>query len=254
MWQDRLLVQLDQGESTDRKSKLLALEGRTGKLIWESPRQVGASWSTPIVISAAEKAQVITVSVPWAASYDISNGAELWRVDGFGGEVTSSPVFENGLVIAISPAEKLLAIRSDGQGDVTKTHIAWTSEENVPDITSPVCDGHLVFTLTTGGTLTCHDLKDGKVLWQHDFDMDFHASPAIAGKHLYLFSQKGTAIVVGAGRQFEEQFRTEMGEELHASPAFAGDKIFLRGANHLWCLARGNQPLAQQQRDSSNGH
>jgi outer membrane protein assembly factor BamB len=246
-WQDHLLIQLDQGESTEGKSRLLALEGRTGKLIWERPRQVGASWSTPIVISAAGKIQVITLSVPWAAAYDVRNGTELWRVDGLGGEVTSSPVFENGLVIAVSPSEKLLAIPPDGQGDVTKTHIAWTNEENVPDITTPVCDGELLFTLTTGGTLTCHDLKDGKVQWQHDFDMDFHASPAIAGKRMYLFSQKGTAIVLGVGPQFEELFRAEMGEEVHSSPAFAGDKIFLRGAHHLWCLARGAQTLARQQ-------
>jgi len=202
--------------------------------------------STPIVISPAGKAQVITGSVPWAASYDISNGTELWRVDGFGGEVTSSPVFENGLVIAISPSEKLLAIRSDGQGDVTKTHIAWTSEENVPDITSPVSDGDLVYTLSTPGVLTCFDVKEGKKQWQHDFELEFHSSPSLAEGRLYLFSLKGTAIIVEAGRQFKEIFRTEMVDTFSASPAFSPNEILMRGETNLWCIGSAGEKLANK--------
>jgi len=130
-----------------------------------------------------------------------------------------------------------MAIRPDGQGDVTKTHVVWTCEVDVPDVTSPLSDGELVFMVTTGGMLTCLDAKDGKKQWDHDYDMEFHASPSLAGGRLYLFSQKGTALVVEAARQFKELFRTEMGDGFHASPAFAPGRIFLRGATNVWCLS-----------------
>jgi outer membrane protein assembly factor BamB len=235
-WQDRLILQLDQGDSEEGKSKLLALDGRTGQTLWQRPRQVGASWASPIVIEAAGKPQVITLAVPWVIAYAASDGAELWRVEGLNGEITPSPIFAGGLLFVASPSEKLLAIRPDGQGDVTKTHVAWVTEENVPDVTSPVSNGELVFTLTTGGLLTCFDAKDGKKQWEHDFDMECHASPSLAGNRLYLISQKGAAVVVEAARQFKELFRTEMGDAFHASPAFAPGKIFLRGVTNVYCL------------------
>ena len=157
-------------------------------------------------------------------------------MEALNGEITPSPIFADGLVIAVSPSDKLFAIRPDGQGDVTKTGIAWSSEENVPDVTSPISNGELVFTITTSGMLTCFDAKDGKKLWEHDFDMEFHSSPGIAGTALYLFSQKGAAIVVEAARQFKELYRTEMGETFHASPVFMDGRIIMRGVTNIWCL------------------
>jgi outer membrane protein assembly factor BamB len=242
-WQDRLIVQLDQGDAEDNKSKLYALDGRTGQILWQRPRKAGASWATPIVIEAAGKAQIITLAVPCVISYAATDGAELWRAECLNGEITPSPIFAGGLLFVASPSEKLLAIRPDGQGDVTKTHVVWTNEDNVPDVTSPTSNGELVFTVATSGMLTCLDAKDGKKQWDHDFDMECHASPSLAGGRLYLFGQKGTAVVVEAARQFKELFRTEMGDSFHASPAFAQDKIFLRGATNVWCLgSAGGKP------------
>ena len=141
-------------------------------------------------------------------------------------------------MILPSPSDRLLAIRPNGQGDVTKSAIAWTSEENVPDVTSPVSNGELVFTITTPGLLTCFDATNGKKLWEHDYDMEFHSSPGIAGDRLYLFGQKGAAIVVQAGREFKELYRTEMGDAFHASPAFLDGRILMRGTTNIWCLGQ----------------
>ncbi len=236
-WRDRLIVLLDQGESEDGKSKLYALDGRTGQVVWQAPRKVGSSWATPVFAEGAGQPQVVALAIPWVISYGLTNGAEIWRIECLSGEITPSPIFAGGLVFVPSPSEKLLAIRPDGQGDVAKTHIAWTTEENVPDVTSPVSNGELVFTLTTSGLLTCFDAKDGKKLWEHDFDTECHASPSLAGNRLYLFGQKGAAIITEAGRQFKEIFRTEMGDVFHASPAFTQNSIILRGVTNVWCLA-----------------
>ena len=236
-WRDRLSLQLDQGDNEDNLSELYALDGRTGQVVWQRPRKVGASWATPIVIEAAGKAQVIALAVPHIIAYSAADGAEIWRVEGLNGEITPSPVFAAGLVIVASPSEKLMAIRPDGQGDVTKTHVAWAFEDNVPDVTSPLSNGELVFMITTSGMLTCLDAKDGKKQWDHDYEVEFHASPTLSGNRLYLVSQKGLTVIVAAAREFKELLHTELADGFHASPAFAPDRIYLRGVTNVWCLA-----------------
>ena len=248
MWQGKVILQLDQGEKEDNKSKLYGLDGRTGQVLWQTPREkMGSSWASPIVFEAAGKAQILALSLPWAATYNAADGAELWRVNCLSGEVTPSPIFAAGMAIVPSPSDKLVAIRPDGHGDVTKTHVTWTNEDNIPDVTSPVSNGELVFTLGSGGLLMCVDVKDGKKVWEHEYDAEFQASPSLAGNRLYLFGHKGTAIVVEASRQFKQLFRTEMPEVFTASPAFAQDRIYLRGQTNIWCLASeagkgGKQP------------
>jgi outer membrane protein assembly factor BamB len=248
LWQDRVILQLDQGEKEDNKSKLYALDGRTGQIVWQVPRnKIGSSWASPIVIEAAGKTQIITLTQPWVIAYAMADGRELWRADCLNGEVTPSPIFASGLVIVASPSDKLAAIRPDGQGDVTKTHVVWTNEDNTPDITSPVSNGELVFTVNTGGLLMCVDAKDGKKLWEHEFDVECHASPTLAGNRLYVFSLKGAAIVVEASRQFKQLFRTDIPDAFTASPAFVQDKIFLRGQTNVWCLGPGADKFAKQE-------
>ena len=247
IWKEKLILQLDQGEPEQGKSMLYAFDCRSGQILWQRPRRAGSSWATPIVIEAAGKAQLITLAVPSVIAYSVTDGAELWRVEGLNGEITPSPIFTAGLVLAISPSEKLLAIRPDGSGDVTKTHIAWSTDENIPDITSPVGNGELVFTLSTPGLLTCFNASDGKKQWEHDFEMEFHSSPCIAAGRLYLLSLKGTAIAVEAAGKFKELFRTEMPDVFEASPVLQENRIFLRGQTNIWCIGISGEKLARNE-------
>lgn len=237
-WKDRVIVQLDQGDSEEGKSKLVAYDGRTGQVAWQKPRKVGASWASPIVYEAAGKPQVAVLSLPWVSAYAAQDGAELWKADCLNGEVTPSPIFAAGLLVVPSPSEKLTAFRPDGSGDVTKTHAAWINEDSIPDVTTPASNGELLFMLTTSGVLTAVDMKDGKKVWEKDYEIEFHSSPVIAGKHLYLFSQKGTSIVAEAGRDYKELLKTDMPDSFHASPAIAQDRIFVRGITNTWCISK----------------
>jgi outer membrane protein assembly factor BamB len=243
-WHGRVILQLDQGEKEEAKSKLYAFDCGTGQNIWQRPRSVGSSWASPLVIEVAGKAQVITLAVPWVIAYFAEDGSELWRVEGLNGEVTPSAIYTAGLVLAISPGEKMMAIKPDGSGDVTKTHVAWTSEDGIPDITSPVCNGELVFTLMSSGMLTCFDIANGKKVWEHDYEAQFHSSPAIAGGLLYLASQKGTVTAVEVGREYKEVSRVETGDEFHASPAFMTDRMILRGETNIWCFGQAPERIA----------
>ena len=246
VWPGYLVVQYDQGDTEAAGSKLLALDPATGRVLWERPRQVPASWATPIVVEAAGKPQIITLGKPWVISYALADGTELWRAEFLDGEVTPSPVFAGGLVLAISPSAKLSAIRPDGAGDVSKSHVSWTAEDNVPDVTSPVANNELAFAVTSGGMLSCFDMKDGKKLWEKDFEMETQASPSLVGDRVLVLTTKGVAVVVEAGRQFKELSRSELPDKFLASPAFAGGRMYLRGATNLWCVGTAAVKEASQ--------
>lgn len=235
-WRDRVIVQLDQGEADDKLSKLYAFNGATGEIAWEQSRSVGASWATPIVFDASGKSQILTLAVPWAISYAADNGAELWRAECLDGEVTPSPIFAGGTLFVVSPLNRLQAIRPDGQGDVTKTHLGWIAQDGIPDVTSPVSNGELVFLIDTGGTLTCYDARTGKKQWEHDMEEECKASPSIVGGKLCLITMKGTVVMVGAAREFKELGRSSLDEQIFASPAFARNQMFVRGMKHLICV------------------
>ncbi len=236
IWPGKLIVQLDQDEGAPGGSKLLAFDCATGRLVWERRKPTHGSWATPIIIEAAGKAQIITLALPFVISYSLADGNELWRAELLEGEITPSPIFAGGLVIVVSPSAKLIAIRPDGAGDVTKSHVAWTAEDNIPDVTSPVGNGELIFTVTSSGVLTCFDARDGKKIWEKDLEMEVQSSPAIAGEKVFVLGTKGVAVVVEAGRQFKEVARSELPDGFLASPAFANGRMYLRGATNLWCL------------------
>ncbi|MGB8168101.1 MAG: PQQ-binding-like beta-propeller repeat protein [Chthoniobacteraceae bacterium] len=243
-WQDRVIVQFDQGQPDDQLSKLYAFDGATGAIVWQQPRPAGASWATPITFDAAGQSQLVTLAVPWVISYAAKDGTELWRADCLDGEVTPSPIFVRGTLFIVSPSNKLQSIRPDGSGDVTKTHLGWAAEDNIPDVTSPVSDGELIFVIDTSGTLTCYDAKDGTKQWQQDLGEECNASPSIAGHRLYLITKKGTLVVAAVAREFKELARSPLGEPVLASPAFAQHKIFVRGTRHLICIGDRLTPSA----------
>jgi outer membrane protein assembly factor BamB len=249
IWQGRLILQFDQGEAEAGKSRLYAFEAATGRLLWEQRRSVPSSWATPLVIEAANRQQIITLGQPWVIAYDFTDGRELWRVDCLGSDLAPSPIFAGGLVLAVSAGKQMTAIRPDGQGDVTKTHVAWITEDNIPDITSPAGDGDLVFLATTDGMLTCLETKSGAKRWEQRLDLEFNASPTLVGDRLLLVSTKGVAVSVAAENTFRELGRAELGEGVHASPAIVDGRIYLRGLTNLFCLgAKAGDPGARGDR------
>ncbi|MGQ9590584.1 MAG: PQQ-binding-like beta-propeller repeat protein [Planctomycetota bacterium] len=242
LWRGILLVQLDQASAKDGKSRLLGLEAASGRTLWEARRDVGASWSSPIAFEAAGREQVVAAGDPWVSAYDPKGGAELWRAKCLGGEVVPSPILASGLVIACSADGTLAAIRPDGTRDVTETHVAWASEEDLPEIASPVSAGGLLYTLTTGGVLACTELASGRRLWDHDLEASFQASPTVAGGSLYLLSDSGELVRARAARSLEILGRSSLGEPCQASPAFSGRRVFVRTRRHLVALGREGSP------------
>lgn len=240
MYRNLLLIQYDQGGAEDEKSKLIALDTFTGRTVWETKRPVPNSWSSPIVVDVADQPQIITCGDPWVIAYNPTNGTELWRAKCLGGEIAPSPIYAADLIFVIEPYSTLVAIKPDGKGDVTKTHIAWSIDEGTPDISCPVSNGEFIFLMTTEGLLTCYKTADGAKLWEHDLEKNFLASPSLVGNRLYMLSEKGIMYIAEVGTEYKELAKCELGEDCYASPAFMNGRIYIRGKDNLYCIGSSN--------------
>ena len=237
MYQNLLLIQYDQGAVEDGKSEIIALEGYSGRTAWKAKRPVASSWTSPIVAKIGNDYQLITCGNPWVISYDPADGTELWRVNCLGADIAPSPIFAGGLVFVIEPHMKTVAIRPDGRGDVTETHIAWKIDGG-PDICSPVGNDELIFLLSSDGYLSCYKTDDGARLWEQDMKDYFQASPSVVGDKLYLLSEEGVMFIVEAAGEYKEPAKNELGEKCYASPAFTDGRIYIRGKENLYCIGK----------------
>lgn len=237
-FQDRVIVQYDQGDGSEDKSRLYALKGASGQVAWEAKREVPNSWTSPIVIEVEGQPQVITVTDPWMLANNAADGTEIWRAECVGGDVAPSPIYAGGLVMAIEPYSQLVAIKPTGKGNVTETHVAWVMDQGGPDICSPVANDQYTYLLEGYGLLMCFSTAKGEMVYEHDFGEDFMASPSIAGDKLYVLSADGVMFISEVGPEYKELAKCELGEKCHASPAFVDGRIYIRGIENLYCIGK----------------
>jgi outer membrane protein assembly factor BamB len=237
-----LIVQFDQGDQKKPKSKLLALDSASGNTVWEVAREVPASWASPIVVHAAGVDQLITAANPWVIAYNPDDGKEeIWRAKCLPSDVGPSPTFCDGIVYVASQMTNVAAIRPDGKGDVTKTHVLWKGEDNLPDTCSPLATEKYVFSLSTEGTLTCYDAKKGDNLWERDFPgIVFTASPSLVGNYVYLIGNGNKGGMCYAIEPGEDDGKVvgegELEDLVFASPAFQDGRMYVRGEHSLFCI------------------
>ena len=238
MYQDMVIVQYDQGYHDEGKSKLIALDFATGTVAWQTPRPVSNSWASPTVVKIGENYQLLTSADPFVIAYDPADGKELWRSECVAGDVAPTQIVANGLVLVVEPYSHMAALRPDGTGNVTETHLAWQADDSIPDICSPVSYGDRVFLLTTEGSLTCYDMTDGKLIWEEDLDANYQTSPSIVAGKMYLLSDKGQLLVANVDSEFTEIARSTIGQGCYASPAFVKDCIYIRTVENLYCIGK----------------
>ncbi|MBN2293789.1 MAG: PQQ-binding-like beta-propeller repeat protein [Pirellulales bacterium] len=234
-----VLLKFDQASAGDGKSKAMALDSSTGKTVWEKPRKVPNSWSTPIVINHGGREQFITTADPWVIAYSPTDGTELWRVECLSGDHGISPVFAAGMVQIGNEYCEWAAIKPDGKGDVTKTHIAWTAEDGLPDTVSPLANDEFLILMTAFGVITCYDIKTGKMLWEEDLEKEITSSPSFVGKNVYIFSKTkdGKCWVVEPTREACKRVsEASLGESCVTSPAFQDGRFYIRGQKNLFCI------------------
>jgi outer membrane protein assembly factor BamB len=233
--EDLLVYSIDGSD----KQCVVALEAATGKVKWQTDRHSTAgkkfSFSTPLVIDVDGKKQVISPASDMVCAYDLKSGDEVWRVTYDGYSVTPRPVFAHGMVFICTgfTTPSLLAIKPDGKGDVTKTHIAWTANKSVPHTPSPLVSGDELYMVSDGAIASCLDAKTGEVHWQERLGGAFSASPILADGKIYFLSEDGVGHVIKAGTKFERVAKNELKERTLASYAAADGALFIRTAANL---------------------
>lgn len=230
----KIIVQWDQGDAEQNKSFLLCLDGATGKQLWKTPRPVGNSWASPIIANGV----IYTSGLPYVIAYNASDGKEIWRAKLMDGDVAASPVFRDGVVYVANDRALAAAIRADGAGDVTESHVKWKqSELQLPDIVSPLTDGERLLIVTSAGDMTCLEAATGKTLWTHSLGVMVNASPLLAGKEVYLTDHEGlTHVFQLSTPQFQELRSSPLGEQVTASPAAVAGRLYIRAKENLYCV------------------
>jgi len=222
-----------------------ALDKQTGETEWKTVRppfdtttsNYKKAFSTPLVIEQAGERQIIVMGAQWIVSYAPDTGKELWRVDtGRSFSNASRPVFGHGLVFVATAygGSQLLAIRPDGRGNVTDTHVAWTTRKQVPRMPSPLLVGKELYTLSDGGVATCMDAVSGEMHWAERLLSKCSASPLHVAGRIYCFDEDGRAAVVRPGTEFTPLGESKVDGKIMASVAVAGRALFLRTDTHLY--------------------
>ena len=218
---------------------VIALDKNTGKQKWKTNRGSPAdqAYTTPLIIRVGEKDQLISVGAFRARAYDPLNGKEIWRVrydEGFSN--VPRPVYAHGLVFITTGFQQpeLLAVRPDGTGDVTRTHIAWSLKRGAPLTPSPLAVGDELYLVNDAGIATCIDARSGAIVWQQRLGGTYSASPVFADGRIYFLAEQGVTTVIVPGKDFRRLATNTLDGGLLASMAISSGAIYLRTDSHLY--------------------
>jgi outer membrane protein assembly factor BamB len=223
---------------------IAAFDKNSGKELWRQNREEITAWSTPLIIEQNGKAQVIASATRKIRSYDLESGKLIWECGGMTENVVPTPVADQEKVYATSGfrGNALLAIKLGHTGDLTGTDaIAWKHDRGTPYVPSPLLyKDRLYFFSGNNGMISSFDTKTGKPLFEVERLENFqqvYASPVAANNRIYLVSRNGTTLVLNPSDKVEVLATNKLDENFEASPALVGNQIFLRGRQHLYCLA-----------------
>jgi outer membrane protein assembly factor BamB len=242
LFEDKVIINGDsQGDSF-----VAALSKTDGHIIWKVKHDRPAhSFSTPIFRKMDGKMQMIFCGNKEIASYNPVDGSKYWFVSGPSEDFCSSPVYneKSGLVLVSSawPVRILVAVKPNGKGDVTKSHVAWQTKKGAYYVPSPVCTDNYLFTTMTSGQVHCIDINNGNVLWTENMGAQY-SSPVLANGLVYMPNDEGVITVIKPGPVFSSVSKNSIGEKMYASPAISDGKIYIRGFQHLFCIGQNLNP------------
>ena len=231
----------------------VALDKKTGATVWRTDRSVAwndedvpgqmardgdlrKAHSTPLIVNTGDKSQMLSAGAKAAYGYDPRTGRELWRVQYPDWSAAPRPLFARGVAFIVTGLSKgeLLAVKTDGEGDVTDTHVLWRLKTHVGKYASPILVDGLIYTAAAESFLTCLDAATGEVIWTERVGGKHAASPVYADGRLYFFSQEGKTTVLRPGRAYEVLATNQLEDGFMASPAVSGKAFFLRTKTHLY--------------------
>jgi outer membrane protein assembly factor BamB len=223
------------------EARILALDKDKGTIVWEAKRGPSRiAHTTPLVVPAPEP-RLYSTAGDVIQAFDLRDGRRLWSAYSQGEGVVPSPVLIGNVLVTCSGFEKstIRAVRLGGEGDVTKTHIAWEQTKGVPSQSSLIYVQPYLYAVTNTGVVSIFDpASNGELLDQGRTPGDYSASPVAADGKIYFTSEQGDTTVVEAGRQFKAIGANSLGERIQATPAISQGQILIRTAKNLYCIGK----------------
>ena len=223
----------------DGDAYLVALDRKTGKERWRTQRENNTrSYVTPIIREIDERTQMILSGSLCVASYNPRNGKRHWIINGPTEQFVASVVYNGEYVFVTSgyPERHIVAIRPDGSGNVTDTHVAWRTNRGAAYVPSPIIVGPYLWVVADSGIASCFDAKTGKRHWMERLPGGHSPSTVSADGLVYFTSDRGVTTIVRPGKTFNLIAQNELGEQISASPAISQGQFFLRTHQHLYCI------------------
>ena len=226
---------------------VIALDKGTGKTVWKTNRSIDYSafpancrkaFCTPIIVETDGRRQLFSPGAKAMISYEPLSGEELWKIRYNGWSMAPRPLFGNGLLFVITDYERpeLWAVRADGRGDVSETHVVWKVTKDMPRTASLLWVDGLLFMVNDEGWAMCLEAGTGNVVWRERLKGRHSASPIYGAGRLYFFSEKNLTTVIAPGREFKVLAENQLLERVMATPAVTGAALILRSKTHLYRL------------------
>jgi outer membrane protein assembly factor BamB len=252
MWGDLLYVSC----MTKGVSYVVALDKNTGKQTWKTERKLPAkddgpdAYSTPSIFQHNQHSALLISGSDHVTAYDLKNGKQIWVSSGLDiaspyGRIIASPVSAAGVVIATSANPgggglgHVMALGTDGHGDVTQSQQLWKLSKTTPDSSTPVCYQGKVYLVTDKGIATCLDLKSGKQHWQKRLPQGpYHASLVAGDDRVYFLSTDGTCSVVSSKEDGKVLSTNKLEGTFYATPAISGGIVYLRAYERLYAIGK----------------
>ena len=253
---DALYVQVLHGMKTDDPSYVMKIDAMTGKTLWKVERPTIArnespdSYTTPLWVPVAGGAELVITGGDAVTGHDPATGKELWRADVLNPSnngnyrIVASPTLVDGLIIAPSRVNPLVAIRPGGRGDVAASHVVWQFAQG-PDVPSPVSDGKLLYVVRDTGVVHALDVKTGAVVYGPERLPtgigDYSASPVLADGKIYVTTEgDGVTTVFRAGPKFEILSSNSLAGDCSpyclSTVAVSDGQLFIRTSSYLWAI------------------
>ncbi|HUG66627.1 MAG TPA: PQQ-binding-like beta-propeller repeat protein [Pirellulaceae bacterium] len=228
---------------------VVALNKSTGETVWKKDRAIEygtdngdfkKAYSTPTVLEHAGRWQLVSSASVGTESYNPLTGEVFWTVYHGGFNAAARPLYSHGkVVINLQGGLCLLAVRPDGSGDVTKSHIVWDTKQSTPTRPSQLIVGDHLYMVNDKGIISCVDLDTGTATWTERMGSPHSASPIAAEGRIYTVAEDGQMRVVAADpKAFRLLAENQLDEGCMASPAVIDNDLLIRTKTHLYRISR----------------
>jgi outer membrane protein assembly factor BamB len=239
LYENLVIIQRD--EDNGDHSTVVAYDKKTGKEVWNTKRTVEITWSTPVLVQAGGRTELVTNGSELVIAYDPATGKELWRTTGVQSNAIHTPLVGHGLVIVTAgyPVKKVIAIRPGAVPDGQR--VAWEYSKGTGYVLSNILYGDYLYLFTDNGIVTCLDPKTGTVKYEGGripVPARFMGSPVAFSGLVAMTSEEGDTFMLKAGPTHEIVRTNSVDEAVYSSAAIANGRIYIRAEKHLFAIGK----------------